>query len=428
MLALLGLFLCLAASAGIPAGGRGIGGVLWSVSESGFSNDSLEDIREDGLVLVSEPYGVYGDESMWTTKDGKRVKISLDSPNLSLRNIKDGKLVSKISLAAWHDFYQSHPGKVYSGLIGPFRFLRHSNLILGVQYPWLVLMDAHNGNEIRRALPSEDLTDRSSPVWGSYRPPFVLALSLRAQDDFVAVAFNYGRRPEIFIYNSGLTEKLHTWQRERYINDICWSPDGKRIAVLYSGKYEQDRTFVGEQPKKMPVRLPDVEMIDAETGAKVVEFFTGGPEIETAFSPDGSLLYTISEMKSLEYYWDDWGREVIRVFSPKTGDLLRTIRVKGTGVRIRFAISRDGRRIAACAVTHPWLFYDGLEANERFVVLEAATGKVVFRCHKKTNFSYVSGPLLSSDGRELVVGFGSDQPARGGPQPTPNEIVAYSLP
>ena len=300
-LGLLGLFLSIGASAAIPGRGRGVGSILWSIPESWGVSAKLQDIREDGLLLISETGGY--------------------SPNLSLRSVKDGKLVTKISLAGWHDFFQSHPGKVYADQIGPFRFLRHADLILGVQYPWLVLMDARSGNEIRRALPSEDLTDRSSPLWNSLEPPILLAVALRAQDDCVAVAFNYGSRPQIFIYNSGLTENRHTWQKERYINDICWSPDGKRIAVLYSGKYDQDRTFVGQQPKKMPVRLPDVEIIDAETGANLAEFFTGGPEAEIAFSPDGSLLYTISTMKSLGYLSGDREREMIRVFSPKTGDL-----------------------------------------------------------------------------------------------------------
>lgn len=414
--ALLGLLLCVGASAGMPGGGRGIGSVLWSVSEPWSASAKLEDIREDGLLLVSE-YGSYG-------------------PELSLRSVKDGKLVTKISLAGWIDFFQSHPGKVYPGKVyeeqfGPFRFLRHADLILGVQYPWLVLMDARSGSEIRRALPSEGLTDRSSPLWSSFHRPILLAVTVRAQDDSVAVAFNYGSRPQIFIYNSGLTEKLHTWQRERYINDIRWSPDGKRIAMLYSGKHDQDRRFVGLQPKKMPVRLPDVEIIDAETGAKVVEFFTGGPESDMVFSPDGSFLYTISETKSLGYLSGDLEREVIRVFLPKTGDLLRTLTVKGTGVRSVFAISRDGRYIAACAATPLWHLSPGEVgpgANERFVVLDAATGKVVFRCHRKTTLADGTGPLLSSDGRELIVGFGSDKRQREGSNPPPNEIVAYSLP
>jgi WD40 repeat protein len=412
--ALVGFFLCVGASVGLLGlGERGIGGELWSVSESWNASAKLEDIRRDGLLLISEP--------------------GANSPNLSLRSVKDGKLVTEISLAGWNDFFRSHPGKVYEGQFGPFRFLRNADLILGVQYPWLVLMDAHSGNEIRRALPSEDLTGRPQflPMDFIYRPP-MLAVSLRAQDDSVGVAFNYGSRPKIFIYNSGLTENLHTWQRERYIRDICWSPDGKRIAVLYSGKYDQDRTFVGEEPKKMPVRLPDVEIIDAETGAKVVEFFTGGPEAEIAFSSDGSLLYTITEMKSLGYASGDWEREVIRVFSSKTGELLRTITVKGTGVRSVFAISFDGRYIAANAATPLWhsplAEGGGPGLNERFVVLDAASGKVVFRCHRKTRIADGTGPLMSSDGRELVVGFGSDRPHQEGSDPPPNEIVAYSLP
>jgi WD40 repeat protein len=414
------LLLCVAISAGTSGEGRrGLGGVLWSVPEPWDTSAKLEDIRRDGALLISEP-GDY-------------------SPSLSLRSVKDGRLIGALSLTAWHEFARSHLGELfYQGMGRAFRFLGHTDRILGVQYPWLVLIDARTGNEIRRALPSQDLLAdlaelNARRTWYG-KPTFFLAVALRTTDDYVATAYNYGVGPRIFVYDSELAQ-MHAWKRDRYVRDVSWSPDGKRIAVLYSGKYDQNRTYVGGDPKKMPVRLPDVEIIDAETGAKVVEFFTGGPEAKLAFSPDGSLLYTISEPKDLGYSPGDEEREVIRVFSPKSGDLLRTLTVKRSGVRSSFTISRDGRYIAADASTAlmPWHFplteqLGSPGANERFVVLDAATGKVVFDCHRKTTLADGTGPLLSPDGRILVVGFGPDKRQRPGANPFPDEIVAYSLP
>lgn len=416
----LGLLLCAAICAGIPGEGRrGLGGVVWSVPEPWHASGELEDTREDGLLLISEP--------------------GSDSPILSLRSVKDGALIRALALTPWREFVRSHLGELfYQGVGRAFRFLRHTDRILGVQYPWLVLIDARTGNEVRRALPSQDLLAdlpelNARRTWYGY-PTFFLAVALRTADDYVAAAYNLGAGPRIFVFDSELTQ-MHTWKRDRYVRDVSWSPDGKRIAVLYSGKYDQNRAYVGGEPKKFPVRLPDVEIIDAETGAKEVEFFTGGAEAKLAFSPDGSVLYTISEPKDLGYSAGDNEREVIRVFSPKNGDLLRTLTVKRTGVRSSFAISRDGRHIAADAGTAlmPWHFplteqLGSPGANERYVVLDAATGKVVFECHRKTTLADGIGLLLSSDGRILVVGFGPDKHQRPRTDLPHDEIVAYSLP
>jgi hypothetical protein len=420
---LLGLLACLAASAGLRGlGESGAGRILWSIPVAG-EDVTLEDVRADGLLLIYEPDGIYTAIS----RPGER-----GSPILSLRTVQDGKLVGKISIAGWDGFSRSHPGKGLGRLSGPFRFLKHADRILGIRYPWLVLTDARTGNEIRRALPSEGLTDLNSPIWSSFGRPFLLALALRAQDDAVAIAFNYESRPRIYVYNPDLTDKLHTWQKDRYINNICWSPDGKRLALLYSGKYDQERTFVGSDPTKMPVRLPDVEIIDVESGATLKEFFTGGPESMIAFSPDGSLLYTISEMKSLGYLSSDWEREMIRAFSPETGDLVRTLTVKRTGLRSVLAVSSDGRYLAADAWTPLWHF-PLTEDNDRggkdlVVVLEATTGKVVFRSLLKTGAPGGSGPLFSSDGRLLITGFGPDRSREEEISRMIGHIVAYSLP
>jgi hypothetical protein len=179
------------------------------------------------------------------------------------------------------------------------------------------------------------------------------------------------------------------------------------------------------------VRLPDIEIIDAESGTKVDDFFTGGPESMITFSPDGSLVYTISE-PGQSYLPDDWQREVIRVFSPKTGSLIRTMISKGTGLHSVMAISRDGRYIAAAAPTPLWHFplsEDlGGGVNDRYVVLEAASGEVIFRCIEKTStIGASSGPFLSPDGRILIVGFPPGL-SRKELASSIGHITAYALP
>lgn len=391
------------------------GAEVWSVSEGWFANASLEDVRADGLLLISELDGVY------------RSSGASENPKLSLRSIKDGKLLKEIPLGDWRDFFRLHPSAVYQGSLGPFRFLRHSDSILGLQSPWLVLIDIRSGKEVRRVQPADDLTDPNLGLWDYPFGGSRFSVAVNPEDDSVAASFNFGSQPRIFIYNKDLTKLLRTWPRQRYIQDICWSPDGKSVAVLYSGKYDQNRGYVGGTPKRLPVRLPDVEIVDARTGSTSVNFFTGGAEAKLAFSPDGSLLYTVSTMRDLGYRPGDLGREVMRAFSPKTGGLLRTLRASGTGLRFQFSFSPDGRYIAANAstpISHFHMFSEGDSAgdNASVVVLDAATGKAMFTCRRQTRLSYGLDPMFSPDGRELIVMFG---PRPGSPDLV--DVVALSL-
>jgi WD40 repeat protein len=393
------------------SGQSGADGVLWSISVE--PDLVLEDIRPDGVFLSS------GD----------------NRATLSLRRAQDGKLLRQFTLSGWDKYSRSHRFSeqlYYRRLIGPYRLLKHAERIVGVEYPWLVLMDDH-GREIRRVLPADELTDVTSPLWHDMFGPDLLAISLRVQDDFVAIAYNYASRPQIFIYNADLTEKLHSWPKDRYINDICWSPDGTRIAVLYSQLYNPAREYVGLPISKMQVTYPDVEIIDATSGVKVNEFLTGGRESKLAFDPNGSTIYTISQANNSGIAYGHWGPEVIRTFSANTGSLARTIKVRGAGVHGTWAFSADGRFIAANASAPLWHFPLGdipPGFNERWLVLQAASGKEVFRCVHKTNgdLTHDTGaPLFSPDGDMLIVPYLPDL-SRTSSHPIVDHITAYRVP
>lgn len=117
----------------------------------------------------------------------------------------------------------------------------------------------------------------------------------------------------------------------------------------------------------------------------------------------------------------------MRVFSTATGELMRTIKVKGTGVRNNFVLSPDGSLIAADSTTEAWyppFVEPGLEVEAGFVLLRAATGRIVFReKHRMTGEASESLPLFFSPGGEtLIVDFNDF-----GKGDTAGHIIAYSL-
>jgi WD40 repeat protein len=120
--------------------------------------------------------------------------------------------------------------------------------------------------------------------------------------------------------------------------------------VLYYNYYDafnRQGKWTGWHPSRDLAGVIDVSIIDAKTGKVVLTFATAGVEAKASFSPNGKQIYVISH--SWPFMGSPWGwtSETLRAFSSTTGQLLRTFKVSGTGARNNFAVSPDGRFIAA---------------------------------------------------------------------------------
>jgi WD40 repeat protein len=203
----------------------------------------------------------------------------------------------------------------------------------------------------------------------------------------VAAGFNVGIRPRIFLYNADL-KGPKILELSQFVQDVCWSPDGRRLAVLYSGEIDGKGKFVGNDPHFRPLGIPDVEIFDPASGERQLRFFSGDREAKVAFSPDGTRLYTIS-LRDKAFNQ----KGAVRIFSASSGTLLKTITSSRYYLHNNFAVSPDGRFIAADASTKPPylpLLLNVLRNGERglynktarFVLLDAKTGKVRFEYHE----------------------------------------------
>jgi WD40 repeat protein len=232
----------------------------------------------------------------------------------------------------------------------------------------------------------------------------------------------------MFIFNSDLTRQLRSWPLTRYVKSLAWSPDGKRLAVLYDGRFDKDRNYVGELPQsKWPTSLPDIEAFDPMAGAALIQCTSGHPESQIVFSPDGSVIYAISQQSVAGPMRGDG----VRAFSSISGKLVRVIAPNRPRLHDEFALSPDGRFIAADASSelgHPfWTEPVAFSNVSRVVVLDSKTGKVLFSRERKTGTAAPLNPIFTPDGRLLIVQYGPYLSAKGKQRATIH-IVAYSLP
>lgn len=424
---ILGLGLALiGTSQSTSARGQIMGKEVWSVGVP----------CEYAMALVQ---GVSSREGVLSEEGCAAVALKGDKylPDLVSRRADDGRVVFHAVIRAWPNFLKAHKGQFFPGfdttrwfnasLDPSFQFLRQSDAVLMIDSPWLAVVDLRSGSIIRSLLPSPDLTDPKSPaLHDPIADPLPMVVAVSSGRGAVAVASNIGKGPRVSVFNSELTKRIKTWTFSRYIKDIAWSRDGKHLAVLYDGKFDGKGKYVGQFPQWMPVRLPDVTIFDTTTGAKLVSFFTGGPEAEIAFSPNGTLVYTISEtsnVTTLQKY-------AVRAFSSTSGKLVRVISPRGPHVHDEFAISPDGRFIAANASTPLWhpFFTEAVPFGNvtRLVVLDAKTGKILFSHSKRIGAAVPLNPIFTPDGQSLIVQYGPVRSAKG-KQRELVQLVAYSM-
>ena len=355
----------------------------------------LEDVCDNGLVLLNG--------------DG----IGDDPHVLLLWDMAKGKPTFRVSVDALRPRESAGPKENLDLREGPMRCLDAGKRIIALSAVHLVLIDAEKGAELARVLPSEDLKDlTSSPLLQVTWHVTKTALDVDSHNGQIAAAFNWGTKPRVFLYTEDLRTATKSWELSRYVEDIHLAPDGKKLAVLYSGGFDANGNFVGADPNFRLAAIPDVEIFDTSSGKSLLRFFTGDLEAKIAFSPDGACLYTIS----LAQYNVATGRKAaIRAFSALDGTLLRTLASPRHELRNSFALSPDGKLIVADASTPaPAFFLKEIFAERafyrkraRFVILDAQAGTLLYEHAEETGGS-ASGdaPMrfgFSPDGGNLLV-------------------------
>jgi hypothetical protein len=296
-----------------------------------------------------------------------------------------------------------------------WRFQNGGRHLVGLEPPWLLLYntDEPKASEIRRVLPSDqylhpDWHDIPTREWATDPPWARMAVS--PKDGSIAVVFNMDPTV-LYVYDPDLQKLQGRWELPRPIQDLAWSPDGSKLAILYNEQWASAR-------KRLSLKIPflpygrsdqqDIWILDARSGKALEDFPSGSYQSKIAFSRDGTRVYVINDFQ----YADICGvKGAVRAFSVASGKLVQTLAAGPCGVHSSFAISQDGKLIAADASTH---VPQGLHLEPiwgakiaRVVVLDAQTGKQVFQYHEKTD-TEISNPLrfaFSPHDRFLYVDF-----------------------
>ncbi len=320
-----------------------------------------------------------------------------------------------------------------------FRFQGDGNRIVGDQTPWLVLVDLKTRAEIGRVLPSESYPWKDSPILPEAAPGISIChLDINPQNGFVAAVYNVGKGTHLYVYDSDLKRQIASWDLPRMVRDLCWSPDGKKLAVLFHGRFDENRKQVSIYFTTSS-QEPDVWVMDPHSREPLVKFRTGSCQDQIAFSKDGSLIYVINDYlyqtSGLIYEINDYLHRsrghngAIRVFSAISGALVQTITAGPKGVHSGFRLSPDGSLIAADASTYVPLILGWREMEQpsgkiaRVVLLDAKTGDLLFEHHERSEGDLWDplGLAFSPDGRLLFVNF------PGGEKYPYQRIEVYSI-
>src|SRR5208337_2242234 len=272
---------------------------------------------------------------------------------------------------------------------GPFRFSPDGKSIIGMQMPWLALINLEARREIRRVRPCQQRLLLWQPLHQPYPPmpeareDMLMAISPR--DGLVAAGCVVKGGSEIVILDAELKRAVNRWMVPRPVQDLAWSPEGKELAVLYyDPPYPWDPKtgkWVGT-PSPYPVE-PNLSVFDPQSGKELLRFNTSAFDAEVRFSPDGSSVYSISHHLVFGGH-GGWRKDTLRTFDSKTGEMKKRMVVPGTGVRDSFAVSPDGELIVAEStkdIPTPFWREPGMALGEDygFVILDSSTGGVLFR-------------------------------------------------
>ena len=402
-----------------------------------------------GVAVVVCPYGHQQARVPAVFRMGQR---DPEDPRLQLWDYRRQPAAKEIPLRGWPDLDKKAPESMGDPR-WQFRFQGDGNRIVALQTPWLVLLDVAKQAEIRRIVPSESYLQKDAEGYlASFEGHLRVAyLAVNPQDGSVAAVFNVGKQTYLYVYDRQLQMQTAACSLPRAVCDLCWSPDGKKIAVLFYGWLDENRKTFDYRLLDTFLAQPNVWIIDASTGQPLVKFSTNSSEDRIAFSRDGTLIYTIDDYTNVQY----WGaitaflsgaqvrKAAIRVFSATSGAQVQTIAAGPKGIHTNFALSPDGRLIAADA-SSPVL--QGLhmepiamEKISRVVLLDAKTGDLLFEHRERTAGELWDrlGMVFSPDGRLLFVDFPRSDEIRyqhigvysigGNPGETPGESRGHWL-
>jgi WD40 repeat protein len=386
-----------------------------------------------GLVLQDvSPSGVM------LTFDWYRTEAGSSRPPLNLWSVGETAPSTVINLPEW---------PAYKGELPPIgidcKFTADGDRIVCAHGPWLALIDIQTKKEIQCVLGTRGFFGvKLSAADVDKMPRSQAVVAVDSKDGRVAVAYNTLKNPQILVFSRYLRTRVAGWKALKYVQGLFWSPDGKRLGVLYYNTYEpsynQREEWRNRDPEVAFAGVPDVSIFDVSSRKELLSFATGGFEAKATFSPDGKLIYVIAHCRVFREYarGSDWTKDTLRAFSSTTGKLVRAFKVKGTGVRDNFAVSPDGDFIAAdCNKdVHSPLYYNLLtlltmredlsdDVNAGFVILDTSSGRLIFRETQRMVGAVSSSlPLFfSAKGGLLIANFGRTSNRVAG------QLLAYSI-
>lgn len=320
--------------------------------------------------------------------------------------------------------YAQQAGNYRDTQPGPFRFSPDGKSIIGIQIPWLVLISLEAQKEVRRVRPcgQELVWMKSRDNDYAYPPvpsrPEQMRMVISSRDGLVAASCVVKGGAEVVILDAELKGALVRWTVPEPVQDLAWSPDGKQLALLFYDPpwpYDPKTGKVVRPPSPYPVK-PNVAIFDPTGGKELLRFNTSAFDAKITFSPDGNTIFSISHhLLEGGYSFGAWGRDTLRAFDSKTGEMKERMVVPGTGVRDNFAVSPDGSLIVAEStkdIAVPLWREPGTAYGEDygFVILDSSTGAVLFK-EKLRRPGFLTDQLLplffSADGKQVVANFNS---------------------
>jgi WD40 repeat protein len=396
--------------------------VVWQVDFKHAFGIVLQDVSPSGVMLTFDWY---------------RAKAGSSRPPLNLWSVGETAPSTVINLPEW---------PAYKGELPPIgidcKFTADGDRIVCAHGPWLALIDIQTKKEIQCVLGTRGFFGLKLTGADVDKMPSLTVLAVDSKDGRVAVAYNTLKNPQILVFSRDLRTRVGGWKALKYVQGLFWSRDGKRLGVLYHNTYEplynQRGKWTNRNPEVALAGVPDVSIFDVSSGKELLSFATDGFEAKAAFSRDGKLIYVIAHSRVFREYarGSDWTKDTLRAFSSTTGKLVRTFKVRSTGVRNNFAVSPDGNFIVAGCTkdAHSPLYYNLLtlltmrevlsdDINAGFVILDASSGRVTFRKTQRM-VGAVGIPLplfFSAKGGLLIANFGAISRSVAG------QLVAYSI-
>jgi len=392
--------------------------LLYSIPVPGEFVAVLEDVNPGAIAILNGTGGTYAGRT--------EPSPDYDRPKLLLWNIPERKLLREVPLGECVKRRAELPPHLRALRLGPFRFVDNGAKVVGIQLPWLFSIDAVTGAENSPLLLSPGLLKAASPYLQSLGPPLEASPSGR----LVATVADQGAtaaKPRLVVLHADPLTIVADAPLRHCVEALAWSPDNARIAVLYTLFFDENGGPVPWGRMDSARRQPDVEIFDAQSGRSLLSFRTGADQSGICFSHDGKTLWCVATPAEAEGLVMTlavrllatlsrapmpsrvrWSQDVMRVFSSADGSLVRTIQGGSTGFRGNLVISPSGRfAVADASEIVPYHVAEPPTDQKigAFTFLDAATGRVLFKYHKRMTGDYGASYrfAFTKDERFLLV-------------------------